>query len=205
MPGILDWVLGGNEGAVKGDRVLRCSMDERPRGFTESQFKQFMVDDDSLLAAAKSQLRLQPEAGAAQPAPITVGRGATLDLTAEGLPVRSPESPQASASGHVRLEDSGGIWHVTDLGTSPQGTTWVSPPARPGIPLAWRRLTAGERARIRSGDHLVVGGDPRGTSSGETGEVSMAGRGGRAFRVKSTNLVAAEGAKHAEAVAAAPR
>jgi zeaxanthin epoxidase len=48
MPGVLQWVLGGNIGEVDKTRAPHCKLADQPKGFLEADFGLLMRDDDAL-------------------------------------------------------------------------------------------------------------------------------------------------------------
>ena len=76
MPYLMKWVLGGNLAALAEERIGCCSIGEKPRAYSLEAFDRFMRDDDSLEAAKRAVLLLQPlQEGQA---PIAVYRAATV-------------------------------------------------------------------------------------------------------------------------------
>jgi len=92
MPAVLEWVLGGYQGALKAaGRLGSCRLEDQPQGFSESDFPLFMRDDDALLRAARADWLLQAmtatEAHEGRLIPsgmeegsLVVGRGVACDM-----------------------------------------------------------------------------------------------------------------------------
>ena len=146
MPAVLDWVLGGYQGALKAaGRPGACRIEDKPKGFSEADFPLFMRDDDALLRAANADWLLQV-LGAAESQSgtvigddgVAVGRG---DACAVAL------SAASAAEAHARLERADGDYFVKDLG-SEHGTF-----------LNDRRLEAYSAVQLHPGDVLRFGAE----------------------------------------------
>jgi zeaxanthin epoxidase len=61
MPGVLDWVLGGNIGEVERSRAPHCKLGDQPKGFHESQFGRLMRSDEELVSQTRADWLLLAE------------------------------------------------------------------------------------------------------------------------------------------------
>ena len=65
MPLVLEWVLGGYSGVLRGaGRTPVCRIEDKPLGFEEHMFPAFMRDDDELLRAASANWYLSTNGNA---------------------------------------------------------------------------------------------------------------------------------------------
>ena len=130
MPLVLEWVLGGYSGVLRGaGRTPVCRIEDKPLGFDERLFPTFMRDDDELLRAASANWYLGSK------------HTPRLDLSASGA--TSVPSSLGSESVSVRFED---------------GSYWVSSETvvkRDGKPVA----SYTNRIALRPGDEVVVGNE----------------------------------------------
>lgn len=62
MPVVLDWILGGNVGALKQSPNFQpcCRINDIPKHFSMDEFDTFMDDDQALIRAARADWFLLP-------------------------------------------------------------------------------------------------------------------------------------------------
>ncbi|GFR49452.1 hypothetical protein Agub_g11512 [Astrephomene gubernaculifera] len=64
MPGVLEWVLGGNTDHVAPNRTAYCSLGDMPKAFPESRFGEFMANDEAIVRALHADWLLVSERAA---------------------------------------------------------------------------------------------------------------------------------------------
>lgn len=62
MPAVLEWILGGNIGALKESKSFRpsCRLSDVPEHFSMDLFDNFMDDDAALIRASRADWMLVP-------------------------------------------------------------------------------------------------------------------------------------------------
>lgn len=192
MPGVLDWVLGGYQGALEqaGGWARTCRLGDQPQGFSEADFPLFLSDDDAVLRAINARWLLLPGAFTATSAAAAHSTEPDDDAGAVMLPTASDAERDAvvlgrgaSAAGsvgagastvaaaHARVELRGPGQYVIVDGGSQYGTT-----------LNGRRMEPGAEARLLPGDVLRLG----------------LADGGAAFRVKLRHESLVSGSGHGD-------
>ncbi len=131
MPLVLEWVLGGYSGVLRGaGRAPVCRIEDKPLGFDERMFPAFMRDDDELLRAASANWYL---AGGN-------GKGSRVDLRADGETVVEA----AGESVVVRFGEDG-TYYV-------DASTAVKRDAKPVVSYT-------SSIALRPGDEVAIGGE----------------------------------------------
>eukprot|EP00878_Enallax_costatus_P019607 GHUV01020690.1.p1 GENE.GHUV01020690.1~~GHUV01020690.1.p1 ORF type:complete len:262 (+),score=68.55 GHUV01020690.1:75-788(+) len=157
MPGVLGWVLGGNNAHLERARPSSCRIEDRLKVFSESDFATFMRDDQELLRAAHARWMLLCER---EPSCDSVD--ATSNSEAKGIYLSStPAVIGSSEDAQLLLADSAAAGEHAKVWRDDKGDCYIQ--TLPGCTGTWlngKPLRVGENHLLLPQDTLEFGAHP---------------------------------------------
>lgn len=168
MPGVLNWVLGGNVAKTDGSRTSSCRLGDKPKAFGEPEFATFMGDDEAIVRSSHADWLLVSERDSAGAEAAASGADACSTSQVKGIYIRdapttvgrASPSPSSSLIGlvvddmhaaeqHARVwRDPSGQHLLKDMGS--RAGTWVN----------GRQLASGASVQLWPGDLVEFGRHP---------------------------------------------